>query len=397
MQSDSPKRILIRTLPLANANYGGLLQAYALQSVLHDLGYLPSTDTGVLQYSYWTFARIKQEIKNTLVNHTPLGVLNYLPVSKWTLREAMRRESSRKMMEFVDNHISTVMLFRQSGKFVPEVLDGFDGLLAGSDQVWRRAYSDITSYLFDFAAGSKHIKASYAASFGMDDIDEYGPELKNRSAVLAKALDAVSVREAAGVEICSQCWGVEALQHVDPTLLLSRSHYDRLAGSANFRKSGPYLLSYILDDESKPREVEQRLGAALSLPVERLMHNSPKEYREYRGNRGRYARPTVYEWLAAFRDAEFVVTDSFHGTVFAILNNKPFISLGNQFRGISRFDSLLSLLLLRDRLVLEDISRIEEIASSPIDWTQVTSILEQERSRSRKYLLKVFETRGEVA
>jgi hypothetical protein len=102
--------------------------------------------------------------------------------------------------------------------------------------------------------------------------------------------------------------------------------------------------------------------------------------------------PCPSQWLKGFQDAEFIITDSFHGTVFSILNNKPFIALGNEMRGMSRFKSLLRMFGLQDRLVLSpSLERTKSLIDRDIDWLKVNSILDRERAKALNYLKENLE------
>ncbi len=95
--------------------------------------------------------------------------------------------------------------------------------------------------------------------------------------------------------------------------------------------------------------------------------------------------PRVEEWIRGFIDAEFVITDSFHGTVFSIIFNKPFISIDNKSRGLTRFESLLKLFQLEDRLVFSS-EAFNYDSFEEIDWQKANTILKQERERSMQFL-----------
>ena len=106
----------------------------------------------------------------------------------------------------------------------------------------------------------------------------------------------------------------------------------------------------------------------------------------FRNDPEKYKLPLVEQWLCSFRDANFIITDSFHGCVFSIIYNKPFIAIGNKSRGLSRFTSLLKLFGLEGRLVdcLSEVN--EDVVNMNIDWRKINAILKDEQRRSRKFL-----------
>ncbi len=107
------------------------------------------------------------------------------------------------------------------------------------------------------------------------------------------------------------------------------------------------------------------------------------------GNINDFVFPNPAAWLRGFQDAKFVVTDSFHGTVFSILHNIPFIAIGNVDRGLSRFQSLLKMFALEDRLITDINSvNIDNFVSREIEWGRVNERLESERGKAMEFLSK---------
>lgn len=376
------RRVLIRTLPL-HSNYGGILQAYALQHVIRELGFDPVTDTS-----------------------TPLPWDRRLRSRVWAVRRAIRmalparmdwtwrapREVTADQRRFITRRIRIGSFVETAGTRwgSRRLARGFRTVVVGSDQVWRAAYASIPEQFLNLledapAGGPKRI--SYAASFGLDGIDEYSDDDRRRARELIRRFDAVSVREESGVSICRDAFGVRADRHIDPTMLLTASHYvglmtgDRIAGTA--RNGG--LLSYRLDANADLVRIEKALADRFGGDVRRLLPAwPPATYAEYESNRVAYDLPSVERWLAAFAHADFVVTDSFHGCVFAILFNRPFVAYANETRGASRFSTLLDVFGLRHHLVAEP-GDIDERVFSP-DWNAVNRILETERAKAMAFL-----------
>ncbi len=380
--------IIIRTLPLSAGNYGGIVQTWALQQVLSDLGLDSATDTSQSSPARTSLrGRGKQLLKRIVLN-LPMVPIRNVPL----IAEHLKPKLDIRLREFVDQHISTIALFSSRGTDTA-VSDRADGFLVGSDQVWRARWSDVRSYLFDFLSqDDDRPRVAYAASFGRDDLDEYDRALIEEAAVLSKRLTAISVREHSGIRICEAEWGVTAETHVDPTLLLSPSRYADLTSGARRLRAAPYLASYVLDGSADSHAIVERVAHAKGLPVLSLTTESPETMKAFRQDRPRYTRPSVQEWVAAIADADYVVTDSFHGTVFAILHNKPFISIVNRSRGASRFESLLSRFGLEQRLVEPGIILTDELIDRTIDWRDVNHRLESERERGLAFLRASFAT-----
>jgi hypothetical protein len=374
---------LIRTLPLENGNYGGLLQAYALQTHLRKLGLEPVTDTARrFDRRGWKY-RAKHAARTGLLS---LGYHN----AEWIDRAA-RAKDEPLVAEFARDHLTTVDLFTHSGTVDEELVAATDVFVVGSDQVWRRRYTDVRSYLFDFLdIGDNRPRLSYAASFGRDDLAEYDSSLCDDAAVLLGRFDAVSVREESGVQLVHRLADVPAEHHIDPTLLLPRSHYEELAADRAADVTAGSLVDYVLDNSASARRIVQEVASRFGSATVSLIPETARSYRELSANPERFARPTVETWLATIAAAGFVVTDSFHGTVFAILHNVPFISVVNANRGAARFESLLKMFDLQDRLVRPD-ERVDlALVERSISWTETNARIDQERARADDYLTRAL-------
>lgn len=369
-------KIGILTQPLRN-NYGGLLQAYALKKVLEDSG----NEVWILQRDapQWyddkrrfVITQIKRAIKVILGKPTGL-TLNELKlissetekfVNKYFLNKSPRLLSTIKLKEYVEEN-------------------GFDAIVVGSDQVWRPIYNaDIRNNFLDFCEGDTTItRVAYAASFGVDTW-EFSEEQTETCRRLAPLFDAISVREDSGVELCRKYLGVSATHVLDPTLLLEKDDYVKLVQEWGEQQSQGDLFCYILDSDDKKTSfidaVKRKTGLAPFNVYPRLKR-TPENVRKYPES---CVYPRVTQWLRAFNDAEMVITDSFHGCVFSIIFNIPFWCIGNPERGNARFDSLLKLFHLEDRLVGTNAQDMD--FNAPIDWTSVNEIRKEMIVKSMK-------------
>ena len=169
--------------------------------------------------------------------------------------------------------------------------------------------------------------------------------------------------------MCKQHLACEATWVLDPTLLLTKEDYQEVCIDVECKK--PFVFAYILDESEKKVSEIKRFAAAKGLDY-LIKSAGPKAD----------AKDTIEEWLSYFRDAKYVITDSFHGTVFSILFNKDFMVYGNNKRGNSRFNSLLGLFSLQNRLT----------ASIPnewpaIDWDTVNCAHKSKREESINWLM----------
>lgn len=200
-------------------------------------------------------------------------------------------------------------------------------LIVGSDQVWRPMYNDCLYDMFlQFAENFKGKKIAYAASFGVDNW-EFTDEQTKICSSLIKQFDAISVRESSGKSLCKKYWVIDAVNVLDPTLLVNKDDYIKICADIPVVKER-YLAAYILDSSDRVNEIIAEEADKRGLIVRRYSADAKAEL-------------TVEEWISIFRDASFVVTDSFHGTVFSILFEKPFRCVANRDRGNARFEDLL--------------------------------------------------------
>ena len=379
-------KILILTQPL-RTNYGGLLQAYALQQILKGMGHDVVTDRlGVIQkLSLWN------RVLRFLYHATQFYILkNYRYYPYRYLFFSFDKESKAKRSitanteRFVNIHVDTIDLFTRNNENVINTVRQFDAIVVGSDQVWRATISDIPTYFLSFTKAINVKRIAYAASFGTDDLNEYSKKDMKIASESIKLFDAISVREESGVHLCRDYFKIDAVHVLDPTMLLSKDDYLKLIEGEDSSCSTDMLLTYVLDRTQEKNDIIQRVGEALHLTS---CENGAVKYfsNVVESNVSECIYPSVSRWVAGFRDAQFVVTDSFHGTVFSIIFNKPFVAILNSKRGSSRFISLLSVLGLENRLISTTNDLLEEHLK-PIDYTEVNKILNDWRYLSISFM-----------
>lgn len=378
--------ILILTQPL-HTNYGGLLQAYALQQILKGMGHDVVTDRlGVVRkLPLWNRALrfLYHAVQFCILKNYRYYPYRYLFVS-FDKESKAKRSISINTDRFVNTHIDTIDLLTRSNESVIDAVRQFDVIVVGSDQVWRATMSDIPTYFLSFTKAINVKRIAYAASFGTDDLNEYSKMDMKIASESIKLFDAVSVREKSGVHLCRDYFKMDAVHVLDPTMLLSKDDYLKLIEEEDKPCSENILLTYVLDRTQEKNDIIQRVGEALHLTS---CENGAVKYfsNVVESNVSECIYPSVSRWVAGFRDAQFVVTDSFHGTVFSIIFNKPFVAILNSKRGSSRFISLLSVLGLENRLISTTNDLLEEHLK-PIDYTEVNKILNDWRYLSISFM-----------
>lgn len=374
-------KIAILTLPL-HTNYGGLLQAYALQTVLQRMGH----DVVVInqdRYIHRSAFRQTLSYGMYLVRKYVLRKKNIKYISPKIINRE-RREREQYTQAFIDRYINTFTI-RHLERDIPK---NFDAFVVGSDQIWRKRYVEELYYVgvenafLKFADGDSVKRIAYAPSFGTDDW-EYNEEEAKECKRLLGIFDSVSVREKSATALCEKYLGRTDVQQVlDPTLLLSKDDYIRLIENANIPKSEGNLMCYVLDKVEEKKSFINRIAENRGLQPfytnSRIFDvNAPQKER---------IQPPLEKWLRGFVDAEFVITDSFHACVFSIIFGKPFVVIGNKERGMARFKSLLSMFSLEKNLICEQ-EEYDSAYSYEVNEKSYT-LLEEMKKLSMSFLMK---------
>ena len=363
----------ILTQPLTN-NYGGILQNFAMQKILKKNGQLPTTiDIKSKELDYSTVRLILSSLKRLFLKisgHNGIIFINPKKQHRFLITPGIHQK------KFIEKNIKLIQV---KAPIRPdfEKKHQFDAYIVGSDQVWRPVFSPyLSNYYLDFV-NDKAKKIAYAASFGVDRW-EASKEITPQLSKYASRFDAISVRETSGIDLCKNFLKVEATQTLDPTMLLDVNDYRELVkhtkDDVSIGKNKACL--YILDMNKEKMAITESICQSKNLQIHRIGKPSKKGF------------PSIESWLNGFDKADFVITDSFHGTAFAILFNKPFISIGNEGRGLSRFNSLLKLFGLTSRLILttDDLDKLKKIIDTEIDYDAVNEILSKQRVLSESFL-----------
>lgn len=339
-------------------NYGGIVQNYALQQMLIKLGHVPITFEHDTCYSRtrWVMRVIKQIIRRR----------NFKSLSEYPYK---CRIGHRPFIDFVVDNISSVMVRNFTGEI--ESVYGCEAFIVGSDQVWRPAFNvgRLYNMYLDFASNDVK-KIAYAASFGVSDW-EYTEKETQKCKSLVSQFDAVSVRENSGIELCQTHLGVDAKWVLDPTLLLDSNDYEAVC--QNVSVDDKFVFVYALHLNNEMQDYAQQIANQLDLNVKILQA----------GNRLK-SEDTIEKWLASFRDAEVVVTDSFHGMAFSVIFNKPFHIFKNESGGVARYESLLIQLGIENRIVMNK----KYVNTQPINWDVVNRKRQELKQDSIEFLNK---------
>ena len=368
------KKICILTQPLWH-NYGCLLQAYALQKCLKAMNYEVVTDQYPRRFLS-SFGKVKDKSKR-MIAHYVLGRKTVNPNPFYPTEKSWEKICGNTS-RFVKERIDTVDFFNGNQFPSKEMINRFDTFVIGSDQVWRDSYSRVESYFGDFLETYDKKIFSYAASFGLSDW-QFDIERTEKLRKLVKKFRSVSVREKDAVELCRDNLNIEAKWVLDPTMLLSKEDYISLFKDKFPEKSEGNLMTYIFDSSEEKDYLIKLVEAERKLNAFTVMAHENEEF------------PAVEKWLKGFYDAKFVLTDSFHGMVFSIIFEKPFLVILNKKRGSSRFLSLLSALGLEDRLIEQVEDFDTQLLKKDIDYEKIRKKLFVLVDKSKAFLIDSLE------
>lgn len=335
-------------------NYGAVLQTYALQKFL----------------------------KN---NKIDTEVINYVPSKLYfreVLRDYVRRNKNniqkRKYINtFINNEVA--LSKKKYGKYKNLCSTEYNAVITGSDQIWNEWFlfnsekaPNLSYYLGFCKENCKRI--SYAASFGterlkLDTVNTVKPQLEKFAGI--------SVRENTGKQIIEDL-GLKAVRVCDPTLLLERDIYEEMIKNINPLKNEDYIFSYVLRNDG---------GASKRVIEEVQKQNGINEFLISKNS-----SLDVYQWLLGIKNSSFVVTNSFHATVFALLFHKPFFTVPVQGKNMNdRIVTLLNDVGLSARFGEFNGEQTKSVFE-PIDWDLVDNRIKKIRKESSLWLINCIKS-----
>jgi len=383
-----PLKVGILTFHFSD-NYGASLQAYALRRWFAEQGHLA-------QFIDYRPAHIEHGgrlIMPTSFSHLKADVkVMYLAISSFIKKHFGNQSQKEKFESFRKIYLDLPPNIDQSNWEASLASSRiFDLIVAGSDQIWSPSehHGFDPNYFLAFARNFPCRRVSYAASFGRDKLS---PSEAEQLPDLLANFDAVSVRETSGVTIAEEAGVVSSISVPDPTLL--HRDYEQLIAGASTSPASPYVFCYALRTSDNIRQTTEQVASVSGIQTVLSPHNPHRRWLEI----GKTVYPDPAEWLALLKNARFVVTNSFHGTVFSLLFKRPFIVAGltgDKAKSNSRSLNLLRSVDLEDRFIAS-FSRdaVNQLISRPIDWTAVDGKLSLLRATGEQFLLQQLEAAG---
>ena len=362
-------------------NYGSVLQAYALQRYILSLGY----SCRILNYAPGKPASLKMKILNGSLRDTLIYKFNECTAG------ASGNRADRNITAF-DSFREEYMDITGRCRNADEILKlcGKDAVfVCGSDQIWNPYFYD-SCYFLTFAK-DKNKKIAYAPSFGVSEVNRAG---KKRIAAALDGFGSISVREEAGKEIIKDLTGKEAVVTADPTMLADMHQWDLIAEDPTEKE--PYLFCYFLSSSGEYLRAAEKTAAARGLKIRMLPMTASDAANENVVKEAVGPR----EWLGYIKNADFVMTDSFHCTLFAMRYRRQFITLkrfsDDDPRGQNgRIRSLLENTGIRERfLSAENVTGKEEDIKEGL-FDTAAAVMDKKSGLSEKWLRQNLEKSGE--
>lgn len=359
----------------AVANYGSLLQAYATQKIIEKLGYEAEI------VNYVRSDENGPNIVETMLKRNKKWNRNIC--TKYIYRKLQKRvyeDSYNKFKDFREKYLKQTEIEYNREKDLKENLPIGDVYCTGSDQVWGKIgnveFDPV--YFLSFVPDEKK-KISYAASFGKEEMCK---ELEDNLFGYLKRYKFISVREDSAKNKLEKI-GLDCYQTLDPTLLLDQSDWNHFIKDEKKHSEG-YVLIYQLHNNKKLEKYAEEFAKRVG---KKLIRISISKLYKFKSGKLIFM-PTPTEFLNYFKYADYVISDSFHATVFSIIFNKKVIDVLPNNTG-TRITSLMKLLNMEDRIITNytDFSLIEK----EIDYSLTNKILEKEREKSIKLLKKFIE------
>lgn len=348
-------------------NFGANLQAYALQE------YIKKLDKNI---SY-NIINYRNNIQKQMFDYKTMNSKGkILFINKLKKRQ-------ERFEKFINENLNITVQEYNTDKSLKNADINYDYYISGSDQIWNLYAREFDwNYYLDFVKNGK--KISYAASIGPNNRD-ISSEQKNKIKSLINQYNWISVREEGTFQFIKELTDKNIETNIDPTLLLEKKDWERLISGKIYDE--PYILYYTLKPSVNRSLFLKKLGKKMKKKI--IVANPSIKYDIIGGFVKKYESGPI-EFLNLVKNADLIISSSFHGTVFAIIFNKLFYSLNG--KKDLRIKTLLKNTKLENRAIDEE-DNIDEIIKNAdnINFNTVNNILKQQREKSRQYLIKALE------
>ncbi|WP_026691501.1 polysaccharide pyruvyl transferase family protein [Alteribacter aurantiacus] len=351
-------------------NYGAILQVYALQQKIKVLG----KECHVIDY-------INDHIENQYRPKSIKEVRSFKQLGAYFLIYRNRNARYYKFLDFLNNFIELSVECRNSSD-IAAIEARYTNFITGSDQVWNpKLNGEDMTYLLDFTKNNSK-KNAYAASFGTESLPE---KYVDKFSELLSGFNKILVREKQAVNIVNGITNKEAKVVLDPTLLLSQEEWNQIIPQN--KRSRKYIFVYAFSGTKNIEKLAMKISEKYGYEILWLTYGYEQSSKiKYIKNAG------PLEFLTLIKNAEFVITNSFHGTAFSINFNKQFYIeyLSDKYEVNSRLENIVDLFEL-DQNILNDKS--VENPLNQIDYKRINKKLDLNRKESIALLYELIQKR----
>lgn len=379
-----------------NRNYGSMLQAYATQKIVEKMGHRAITIRCLYPINYMTQPKIRYYIHK----------LNNIDIVKSKIRQHKGKLWAANNAEYMKNigirnekfddfykqyiHLSKPNNTRSE---LTQFVSNMDAVIVGSDMLWHPINIEHDYYTLTFVPDPIK-KISYATSFGTTIIPKYQRVVAKK---FLERFNSISVREESGIKVINDLGVDKPVQVVlDPTLLFTAKEW------MNIQNRDPiidqkYIFCYLLGVNREHRHIAQKLQSKTGYKIVTLPHLDEYVHSDEDFGDCRLFNVGPSEFINLIRNAEFILTDSFHGTCFSILNQKKFLTFNrfqkkNSQSTNTRISSLLHIVNLENRHIKDLMSydKLEKLIEKNINYDYVNKEIDRERKKSICFLSKAL-------
>lgn len=375
----------IHLISVTYHNYGSLLQTFALQTAIRNLGF----ETEIVSYKENKIKKINRLLNFEYLTTRFKMVLKKIKIYKKGEKYRQAIESRNdKFTRFINSHFSLGKSYTDLDTLAADSKD-WEIALLGSDQVWHPINYEMHYFTLEFVDKSVR-KIAYAPSFGVSKIPIHYQEYYKS---FLQKFDYLSCREISGVELISKIASREALHVCDPTMLLNSEEWIALASSNIYNK--PYVFVYLMGNNPRHRGIAKSYAEMKKLKIVALTHidefvDSDENYADYTP-----FNVDPFDFLSLIKNSSAVITDSFHASVFSLLFHKQFFTFnrfecGHGSSTTSRIDSLLSIAGTSDHKIRNGADVNDLLKINIPTWRVIDENIAKFRDLSLNYLTTVL-------
>lgn len=376
-------------------NYGSMLQAYATQKVLDNLGYENETiDVSGFSREI-NKAKIKYFIKASLTSNilcSKIGMVENVLRKRFSKTEyaILSQKRRQKFNEFSEKNFRLSEQYRSKFELASLCEERYSAVVVGSDQLWLPANIYADYYTLNFVPETVNT-ISYATSFGQSRLPK---NIAKRANKFLNKIEYISVREETGQKLVKRIANRDVPIVCDPTLFFTGEEWMDIQKEKSIVED-PYIFCYFLGNNSLHREFAKKLKEETGCKIVALIHLD-----EFVKSDEGYADYTPYDidpadFLNLIRNASYICTDSFHCSVFSILYRKKFFSFRRYNKNTmqstnSRLDSLFNMVDIDDRIIFGD-EDVKSLINKEIDYDIVHEKIELVKKESYNYLISAIQ------